>query len=44
MWSCSCAGKTHQQIRLVAGAHTSPEPMRTWKIDGPPEIVDGIVM
>ena len=23
---------------------TSPEPMRTWKIDGPPEIVDGMVM
>src|ERR1044071_2780492 len=24
--------------------NTSPEPMRTWKMDGPPEIVDGIVM
>ena len=23
---------------------TSPEPMRTWKMDGPPEIVAGIVM
>jgi hypothetical protein len=22
----------------------SPVPMRTWKMDGPPEIVDGIVM
>src|SRR5471032_1839556 len=24
--------------------NTSPLPMRTWKMDGPPEIVDGIVM
>src|SRR6185295_14349292 len=23
---------------------TSPEPIRTWKIEGPPEIVEGIVM
>src|SRR6266850_1390299 len=23
---------------------TSPEPMRTWKIEGPPEMVEGMVM
>jgi hypothetical protein len=34
----------HEDVRLVAGRKISPVPMRTWKIDGPPEMVDGIVM
>ena len=34
-----------QEIGLVAGGEDlAADPMRTWKIDGPPEIVDGIVM
>src|SRR5208283_2648130 len=33
-----------QHVRLVPALNTSPEPMRTWKIEGPPEIVAGMVI
>ena len=36
--------KRDQKICFVPADSTSPEPMRTWKMDGPPEIVAGIVM
>jgi hypothetical protein len=35
--------ESHEHVGAVAGGQ-DPVPMRTWKIDGPPEMVDGIVM
>jgi hypothetical protein len=33
-----------EEVGLVARGEDSPVPMRTWKMEGPPEMVEGMVM
>ena len=41
----SCAGRNRpEHVSFITEVSTSPEPRCTWKMEGPPLMVEGIVM